>query len=95
MQGALDDDKESWGEAPHPTIRLFGRRYRIPRSVLLRRIVGILLVVMGLFGFLPVVGFWMIPLGLIVLSHDSNMIRRWRRRVAVRFGRRNGNGKPR
>ncbi|MDH3474825.1 MAG: hypothetical protein OEM59_14165 [Rhodospirillales bacterium] len=29
--------------------------------------VGILLVVGGIFGFLPILGFWMIPLGLLVI----------------------------
>lgn len=34
----------------------------------LRWAVGILLIVAGLFGFLPVLGFWMVPLGLLVLA---------------------------
>lgn len=34
----------------------------------LRWTVGILLIVGGLAGFLPVLGFWMIPLGLLVLA---------------------------
>jgi hypothetical protein len=46
------------------------------------------LVILGLFGFLPILGFWMIPLGLIVLSYDFASVRRARRRTAVRFGRR-------
>ena len=36
----------------------------------LRPPVGVALVIMGLFGFLPVLGFWMIPLGLAVLAID-------------------------
>jgi hypothetical protein len=39
-------------------------------------------------GFLPVIGFWMIPLGLIVLSIDLPWARRGRRRIAVWFHRR-------
>jgi hypothetical protein len=31
---------------------------------------GILLVIGGIFGALPVLGFWMLPLGLILLSVD-------------------------
>ena len=80
-------------DRPHPRIRLFGNHYRIPRSVIARRLTGIVLVILGFFGFLPVIGFWMIPLGLIILSYDSHVIRRGRRRVSVRFGRRNGKGK--
>jgi len=59
----------------------------MPASRLGRLIVGVLLVIGGILGFLPVVGFWMIPLGLIVLSVDFPFIRRRRRRVEVRIGR--------
>ena len=45
----------------------------------------------GFVGFLPVLGFWMIPLGLIILSIDFKPIRRLRRRVDVWWGRR---GRP-
>ena len=37
---------------------------------LVRVSVGIVLVLGGLFGALPVLGFWMLPLGLILLSVD-------------------------
>ncbi len=50
----------------------------------------------GLLWFLPVLGIWMIPLGLLVLSVDIAIIRRWRRRGEVKIGRwrngKNGNG---
>ncbi len=49
---------------------------------------GSTLVVFGLLGFLPVLGFWMIPLGLIILSQDFATIRRFRRRASVWLGRR-------
>ncbi len=57
---------------------------------------GLVLIVGGLLGFLPVLGFWMIPLGLLVLSIDLPTVRRWRRRLEVwwhrkRNGRANGN----
>ena len=68
-------------------MRILGRRMPIPQSVLMRRILGIVLVIGGLLGFLPVLGFWMVPLGLLVLSHDSAIIRRWRRKLEVRYGR--------
>ena len=63
-----------------------GKRIWLPGSRLGRIIVGVLLILFGLVGFLPVVGFWMIPLGLIVLSVDFPMVRRWRRRWDVWFG---------
>ena len=41
-----------------------------------RRIAGVLLIFGGLLGFFPILGFWMIPLGLLVLSVDF----RWARK---------------
>ena len=53
---------------PARRISLFGREMPMPRSRILRVLIGIVLIVFGIFGFLPVLGFWMIPLGLLVLS---------------------------
>jgi hypothetical protein len=44
---------------------------------------GILLIAGGFVGFLPVVGFWMIPAGLIVLAIDLPFLRRPVRRAQV------------
>ncbi|MEX0953753.1 MAG: hypothetical protein WDZ83_00920 [Rhizobiaceae bacterium] len=65
-----------------------GREFSLPRSRLLRVALGVLLVMLGLVGFLPVLGFWMVPLGLLVLSYDIPVIRRLRRRLAVWWGKR-------
>lgn len=62
-------------------------RQRLPNSRIARIVIGVLLIVLGLFGFLPVLGFWMIPLGLIVLSVDLRFVRRARRRLEIRWGR--------
>jgi hypothetical protein len=43
---------------------------RRPTSRLIRLPLGILLVLFGIFGFLPIVGFWMIPLGLLLIARD-------------------------
>ena len=59
----------------------------MPGNRIGRLLVGILLVIGGILGFLPVLGFWMIPLGLIILSVDFPFIRRGRRRAEVRLGR--------
>jgi hypothetical protein len=87
------------------SVRLGNRRLPLPRSRLLRIAIGVVLVTFGLLGFLPVLGFWMVPLGLLVLSVDIPRVRRWRRRFAVWFSRKypqtaaklgvsgNGNGK--
>ncbi len=66
--------------------RLKRRVVRLPRWA--RLIVGVLLIVGGLLGFLPVLGFWMVPLGLVVLSVDLAPARRLRRRFEVWWERR-------
>jgi hypothetical protein len=48
----------------------------------LRLPLGLVLVVAGIFGFLPVLGFWMIPLGVVVAALD---IPRLRRRIRKRL----------
>lgn len=60
---------------------------RMPKSRIGRTILGVLLIMGGLLWFLPVLGLWMMPLGVIVLSYDSAIIRRWRRRREVQLGR--------
>ena len=64
-------------------IRFANRHFHLPQSRPLRLGLGILLVAGGLVGFLPVLGFWMIPLGLLVLSVDLPVIRRMRRKLTV------------
>jgi hypothetical protein len=73
-----------------PKIRLFDRHWHLPKSKPIRIGLGILLVALGLLGFLPVLGFWMIPLGLLVLSVDLPIVRRWRRQLTVWWHRRKG-----
>jgi hypothetical protein len=66
-------------------VRFAGKHIHLPASKNLRIGLGVLLVVGGLVGFLPVVGFWMIPLGLLVLSVDLPIVRRWRRSLEVKW----------
>ncbi len=54
----------------------------------LRMAAGLALVIGGILGILPVLGFWMLPLGLLLLSVDVPWVRRGRRRLAVWWGRR-------
>ncbi|MFZ5912733.1 MAG: hypothetical protein ACOY17_00770 [Pseudomonadota bacterium] len=63
-------------------------KIRLPQSRTLRILLGLALVLGGVVGFLPVVGFWMLPLGILVLSIDLHPIRRWRRRAVVKWERR-------
>lgn len=51
-----------------------GKRHLPP---LLRAFFGLCLMVMGVFGFLPVLGFWMIPLGLALMATDIPPLQRW------------------
>ncbi|MVA55913.1 hypothetical protein [Agrobacterium vitis] len=64
----------------------------IPQSRGGRITVGSLLVVGGCLGFLPVLGFWMVPLGVLVLSHDVAPVRRFRRRAGLKFAMAQKNG---
>lgn len=73
---------------PRRSINIFGRSLHLPRSRRLRIAMGWLLIFLGCLGFLPVLGFWMIPLGLLVLSHDLAWARRRRRRMEVWWERR-------
>ena len=70
------------------SVRIGSYNLPLPRSRLLRILIGVLLVIGGLFGFLPILGVWMVPLGLLILSIDIPRVRRWRRRFAVWFHRR-------
>ena len=71
-------------EFPHPRYK---RLRAAPHAA--RIAVGAGLVIGGLFGFLPVLGFWMIPLGLAVIFMDVPWVKRgwsrlrqwWRRRT--------------
>jgi len=61
-----------------------GRKIPLPRSRPVRVGVAVSLSgVGGLFGWLPVLGYWMVPLGLLILAHDSPRIRRINRRTGV------------
>ena len=58
----------------------------LPRNRLVRIAIGVLLVLAGgLGGWLPILGFWMLPLGLLVLAADSPTIRRFNRRATVKI----------
>ena len=54
----------------------------------LRRTAGVLLVIGGILGMLPVLGFWMLPLGLGLLSADSPLARRYYRKFNLWWGKR-------
>jgi hypothetical protein len=55
-------------------IQACARRYLPPG---LRLLVGVLFMLGGVFGFLPILGFWMIPLGAAIAALDVMPIIRW------------------
>jgi hypothetical protein len=76
--------------APKLKIKIRTGYLHLPKSRAIRVILGLALIIGGVLGFLPVLGFWMIPLGLLVLSVDLPVVRRWRRRLELWWGRRKG-----
>ncbi|MEP3275194.1 MAG: hypothetical protein ABJN26_03760 [Stappiaceae bacterium] len=68
-------------------IRFGTKSVKLPGTPVARVILGSALVFLGLLGFLPILGFWMIPLGLVILSVDIALIRRFRRRAEIKIGR--------
>ena len=63
-------------------------KIKIPDNKLHRIILGWGLVIGGILGFLPIVGFWMLPLGIMILAVDFAFARRLRRKTEVWWGRR-------
>jgi hypothetical protein len=60
--------------------RAFFERLREPHYRWLRVPIGFALVLAGMVGFLPILGFWMIPLGLSLLALDfawADKANRW------------------
>lgn len=57
------------------------RWLRRPQARWVRMPSGVLLVIGGVFSFLPVLGIWMLPLGLVLLADDIRPLRRANHRV--------------
>ena len=57
------------------------RWLRRPSSRWVRIPASGLLIVGGVFSFLPILGLWMLPLGLVLLAEDTPLLRRRRGRV--------------
>lgn len=55
---------------------IFWIRRNVPFGV--RSLIGVLLIVGGIFGFLPILGFWMLPLGIVAILIDWRDLRRRR-----------------
>lgn len=70
-----------------PHVKVGNRRMSVPKQPWLRVVLGIAFVIGGMGFVLPVLGLWMIPLGLVLLSWDVGVLRRWRRVSSAKFER--------
>ena len=52
------------------------RNLRHPDARWVRNPIGLLCIVAGLFSFLPVLGIWMLPLGLLLMAYDVPFLRK-------------------
>lgn len=52
------------------SVARFIRWLRKPSSFLVRSIVALLLILGGIFSFLPILGIWMLPVGLLFIAQD-------------------------
>lgn len=68
-------------------MRAWVRWLRQPASRWVRIPAGLLLILGGLLGFLPVLGLWMLPLGLALLAEDIPAARRLRSRLLAAYAR--------
>ncbi len=59
----------------------FVRRLRQPSTRWMRIPAGVLLIVGGIFSILPILGLWMLPLGVVLLAEDVPLLRRATDRV--------------
>lgn len=48
-----------------------------PSAVLVRLPLGLFFIAGGLFSFLPLLGIWMLPLGILLIAVDVPFVRRW------------------
>ena len=62
------------------TIRIGSWSTELPDWAPARIALGLLLICLGFLGFLPVLGFWMIPLGVAILAYDVPIVRLWRQK---------------
>lgn len=75
----LDRMEQSLPRWLHRTLKWL----REPEAVWVRIPVGALLILGGIFAILPVLGLWMLPLGLILLAQDIPFLRRPLRRALI------------
>lgn len=60
----------------HPRVAAPVAKLRAPHLRWVRLPLGLALIAGGFLGFLPVLGFWMLPLGLLLLAQDIPFLKR-------------------
>lgn len=65
--------REAFSKAGLRRAMIWGQE-NVPPGV--RSVLGIVLIIAGIFGFLPILGFWMIPLGGALIALDIPPLRR-------------------
>lgn len=78
--------KDSVADATPVYLRIGKRRVRVPRKRGARIALGLWLTIGGALPIPP--GYVFIPVGIAILSIDFPRLRRWRRRMTVKLGRR-------
>ncbi len=79
---------------PRKTFKIGPKTVKIPETPFARKLLGIILIIGGILGFLPILGFWMLPLGLIILSIDLPFLRKYRRKISIRMEKRKRSANP-
>ena len=74
-----------------PRLNAAVRWLRRPASAWMRRAAAMLLICGGLLGFLPILGLWMLPLGLLLLAEDVPPLKSARTRILDWIERRHPN----
>ena len=67
------------------SIKLGSYNFNLPAWAPARIALGVLFVLCGFLGFLPILGFWMVPLGIAILSYDIPRVRLFRQKLMARW----------
>ncbi len=62
------------------SFKIGARKFHLPAWAPARIALGSIMVLGGFLGFLPILGFWMVPLGVAILSYDIPRVRLLRQR---------------
>ncbi len=74
-QANFEREVERFERRLPPRVARFTARLRHPQSFWIRAPFAGAFLIGGLFGFLPVLGFWMVPLALLLIAHDLPILR--------------------